>query len=185
MLTATGHVKLVDFGLAKFVIGQTYTCCGTPEYMAPEVIANEGHCRAVDWWGLGVLIFELMTGHPPFEDPDPGKIYQKVALGIDSVYIPPKCLGPVSDLCRALLRNVPVERLPMRKAGIGGIKQHPWYTGFSWDSLADGSMQPPYTPIVNGNKDVHHFAHERGRAPNVELEHKDDHPSWIHGFATA
>merc|ERR1711988_1747413 len=85
LLNETGHIKITDMGLAKFVIGKTYTTCGTPDYFAPEVIASIGHTHAVDWWTLGILMFELMTGHPPFESSDPMKTYQKVMQGIDKV----------------------------------------------------------------------------------------------------
>lgn len=73
-----GARKVTDMGLAKFVIGKTYTTCGTPDYFAPEVIASTGHTHAVDWWMLGVLIFEFMTGSAPFEAPYPMQIYAKV-----------------------------------------------------------------------------------------------------------
>ena len=78
-------------GLAKVCVGKTYTTCGTPDYFAPELIASAGHNHAVDWWALGVLIFELMTGHAPFESPTPMQIYKKVNRGIDKVPFPPKC----------------------------------------------------------------------------------------------
>merc|ERR1712238_380764 len=71
LLTSTGYIKLTDMGLAKFVIGKTYATCGTPDYFAPEIISSIGHTQAVDWWCLGILTFELMTGHPPFESSSP------------------------------------------------------------------------------------------------------------------
>jgi len=85
LLTEKGHIKLTDMGLAKFVIGKTYTTCGTPDYFAPELIASLGHTNAVDWWTLGVLTFELMSGHPPFESAYPMQIYSKVTKGISKV----------------------------------------------------------------------------------------------------
>ena len=80
LLNEKGHLKVTDMGLAKFVIGKTYTTCGTPDYFAPEVIASTGHTHAVDWWMLGVLIFECMTGSAPFEAPYPMQIYAKAPL---------------------------------------------------------------------------------------------------------
>merc|ERR1712166_1337057 len=122
LLTEDGHIKLTDMGLAKFVIGKTYTTCGTPDYFAPELIASSGHTNAVDWWTLGILIFELMSGHPPFESAYPMQIYSKVMKGIGKVVFPPKCNGPVGDLIRDLLKREPSERTAMRPGGVQNLR---------------------------------------------------------------
>jgi protein kinase A len=84
LLDKDGHIKLVDFGFAKRLGSpkaghpvETYTLCGTPEYLAPEVIQNKGHTSAVDWWALGILIFEFLTGYPPFWHQNPMEIYKQ------------------------------------------------------------------------------------------------------------
>merc|ERR1719215_2335758 len=122
LLNEQGHVKLTDMGLAKVLVGKTFTTCGTPDYFAPELIASKGHTHAVDWWTLGVLTFELMSGHPPFESAYPMQIYSKVMKGISKVVFPPKCNGPVGDLIRALLKREPSERLPVRPGGTKNLK---------------------------------------------------------------
>ena len=81
LLDDKGHCKITDMGLAKVVIGKTYTTCGTPDYFAPEVIQQTGMGKGVDWWTLGVLIHELMSGHAPFEANDPMETYQKIVRG--------------------------------------------------------------------------------------------------------
>uniref|UniRef100_H3AHE2 non-specific serine/threonine protein kinase n=1 Tax=Latimeria chalumnae TaxID=7897 RepID=H3AHE2_LATCH len=81
LLDRYGHIKLTDFGFAKKLVDRTWTLCGTPEYLAPEVIQSKGHGRAVDWWALGVLIFEMLSGFPPFFDDNPFGIYQKILAG--------------------------------------------------------------------------------------------------------
>jgi serine/threonine protein kinase len=81
LLDETGYLKLADFGFAKYVQFKTYTLCGTPEYLAPEVILNKGHGRGVDWWTLGILLFEMISGQPPFIDADPLGIYRLVLAG--------------------------------------------------------------------------------------------------------
>jgi len=82
LLDAEGYCKLTDMGLAKFVIGRTYTTCGTPDYFAPEIIQSSGHTNAVDWWTFGILVYELFTGHPPFDGMDPMARYKKILAGI-------------------------------------------------------------------------------------------------------
>ena len=76
-----GYLKLTDFGFAKFCETRTYTLCGTPEYLAPEVLLNKGHGKPVDWWTLGILTYEMIAGIDPFNDEDPMAIYQKILKG--------------------------------------------------------------------------------------------------------
>lgn len=81
LLSCDGNVKLVDFGFAKYVVERTYTLCGTPEYIAPEVLTNLGYGKSVDWWALGIFIFEMLVGHSPFQDSTPFTIYERVLRG--------------------------------------------------------------------------------------------------------
>ena len=78
MVQADGYLKLIDFGFAKVIKKRTYTICGTPEYIAPEILLNEGHGKAVDWWTLGILLYEMLAGYPPFQADDPMDIYRKI-----------------------------------------------------------------------------------------------------------
>ena len=81
LLDEKGYLKLTDFGFAKEVVDRTWTLCGTPEYLAPEIIQSKGHGKAVDWWALGVLTYEMLAGYPPFYDETQFQIYQKILLG--------------------------------------------------------------------------------------------------------
>lgn len=81
LLDSTGYLKITDFGFAKRVAFKTYTLCGTPEYIAPEVLLNKGHGKGVDWWTLGILVYEMLAGQPPFVDDDPMGIYQQILAG--------------------------------------------------------------------------------------------------------
>lgn len=81
LIANDGHLKITDFGFAKKIIDRSFTLCGTPEYLAPEIIMTCGHNHGVDWWALGVLIFEMLAGYPPFYDNNPYDIYRKISIG--------------------------------------------------------------------------------------------------------
>lgn len=184
LLNEDGRVKVTDMGLAKVVLGKTFTTCGTPDYFAPELIASSGHSHAVDWWTLGVLTFELMVGKPPFESAQPMQIYQKVNKGISKVTFPSKCKPHVEDFVKKLCQKNPSERLPMTKGGADNIKNHLWYKGFDWQTFNNLTMEPPYKPSVKSKKDIHNFsAHEDDMPPKVQ--YKDDGSGWEKGFATS
>merc|ERR1711966_167730 len=112
LLDDRGNCKITDMGLAKVVVGKTFTTCGTPDYFAPELIASKGHTHAVDWWTLGILNFELLGGHPPFESASPMQIYQKVTKGINKVSFPKPCKGTVETLIKGNCNADPAARLP-------------------------------------------------------------------------
>jgi len=184
LLNEQGHVKLTDMGLAKVVAGKTYTTCGTPDYFAPELIASKGHNQAVDWWTLGILTFELLSGHPPFESATPMQIYQKVKKGINRVAFPKKCRGVVETLIKGLCNSNAGERLPMKKGGIDNIKQHAFYQGFSWEAMEEFGMLAPYKPVVKDKKDMHNFSAKREDMP-PQLRYTDDKTGWDSNFATS
>lgn len=162
MLSEAGHLKLTDMGLAKKVIGSTYTICGTPEYFAPEVIEGEGHNRGVDWWCLGILIYELMSGGPPFEGNSHADTNVKIKQGFEYV----KLKQPLADkknveavnLIKALLRPESSERLPMLKKGEEQLKNHKWYSGFNWKDFESLKMMPPYVPQCGNATDLRNFS---------------------------
>mmetsp|Transcript_163979 Transcript_163979/g.521323 ORF Transcript_163979/g.521323 Transcript_163979/m.521323 type:complete len:347 (+) Transcript_163979:1358-2398(+) len=184
LLTESGNVKITDMGLAKVVAGKSYTTCGTPDYFAPELVQSAGHTKALDWWTLGVLTFELMVGRPPFESPSPMQIYQKVVRGINRVTFPakvkPSCVNLIKSLCKA----EPSQRLPMTKGGIQNIMDHAWYEGFDWDAMRNMTMQVPYQPQVRNNKDVANFSARKEDMP-PQIPYKDDHSGWDKDFATS
>jgi len=182
LLNSEGHLKLTDMGLAKFVIGRTYTTCGTPDYFAPELIASTGHNRAVDWWTLGVLIFELLSGHPPFESAYPMQIYSKVMKGVQKIPFPQKCQGAAGDLIKALLKKEASERLAMRPGGVDNIKTHKWFANFDWAAMISHDMSPPYVPIVKSPKDMANFSARKEDMPR-QIEYHDDGSGWDKDFA--
>lgn len=140
MLKHTGHAKLTDMGLAKYVIGKTYTTCGTPDYFAPELVQSVGYTNAVDWWSLGILIFELMAGYPPFEAHNTAQTYSKIMKGIGEVSFPVKVRGPVKYLIEGMLKEDPSDRLPMLPKGTRNVTEEKWYEGFDWDAFRKMQM---------------------------------------------
>jgi hypothetical protein len=186
LLTHVGNIKLTDMGLAKFVIGKTFTTCGTPDYFAPELIASQGHTNAVDWWTLGILIFELMSGHPPFESPYPMQIYSKVTKGINKIPMPPKCQGACGELIKALLKSEPAERLPMKPDGTDGIRKHKWYASrdFKWDQMESLTMDVPYKPVVKSKTDIANFSARKEDMPR-QVPYNDPGTGWDSKFATS
>eukprot|EP00928_Gymnodinium_smaydae_P069712 TRINITY_DN5336_c0_g6_i1.p1 TRINITY_DN5336_c0_g6~~TRINITY_DN5336_c0_g6_i1.p1 ORF type:complete len:785 (+),score=123.47 TRINITY_DN5336_c0_g6_i1:60-2414(+) len=182
LLDEVGRLLIADMGLAKCVIGKTYTTCGTPEYFAPELISSKGHTTALDWWTLGILIFELMSGDPPFEGDYPVEIYKKVQRGIDAVAFPKKCKGAVENIIRGLLRQKPEERLPVRAGGLANLQQHQWYRHFDWHSFVDGTLPAPYIPKVQGVKDNTNFLQRK--ADKAPIFTKVDRSGWDNDFAT-
>jgi serine/threonine protein kinase len=125
-------LKLTDFGLSKNnIIGQKdkFTVCGTPEYMAPEIIKKDGHGKAVDWWCLGCLIYELVYGMPPFFVKNRNHMYDKITQ--DEPFYPKNWSKKIRSLLPLLLEKNPEIRL----ANISEIKSHPWFAPIDWEAL--------------------------------------------------
>mmetsp|Transcript_38647 Transcript_38647/g.90823 ORF Transcript_38647/g.90823 Transcript_38647/m.90823 type:complete len:809 (+) Transcript_38647:75-2501(+) len=191
LLNDSGQVKITDMGLAKVVMGKTFTTCGTPEYFAPELIASIGHNQAVDWWALGILLFELMAGHTPFEaskkdkqDSDIMQIFTNIKKGISKVNFPTHFNSKLTDLVVHLCAKEPSQRAPMRKGGLKNLKSHGWYEGFDWDSMINLTMPPPYKPKVKNQTDATHFRVSKEDLP-PQIPYKDDKSGWDKGFATS
>ncbi|CAL1280731.1 unnamed protein product [Larinioides sclopetarius] len=159
LLDSQGYVKLVDFGFAKKLPNgrKTWTFCGTPEYVAPEVILNKGHDTSADFWSLGVLIFELLTGTPPFTAPDPMRTYNIILKGIDLMEFPRTISKNATNLIKRLCRDNPAERIGYQKGGIKELQKHKWFDGFNWDGLKNRNLVPPILPRVRHCVDTSNF----------------------------
>jgi len=155
VLDNKGYLKVTDFGFAKEVTDKTFTLCGTPDYLAPEIVTGQGHGRAVDWWTLGVLIYEMLASFPPFFDDEPIETYRKIIRG--RVKFPRYFTPEARDLIRGLLRNKPVKRLGILKGGADNIRKHGWFYGFNWDKLYKGTLTAPIINKVRNNKDLSNF----------------------------
>ncbi|ODH52047.1 AGC/PKA protein kinase [Paracoccidioides brasiliensis] len=156
LLDAEGHLKLVDFGFAKQLWSrETYTLCGTPEYLAPEVIHNKGHGLAVDWWALGVLIYEFIVGQPPFWDQNPMCIYEQIVQG--RLRFPVNMPSTARDIVTQLCTTNPSERLGYIKGGATRVKQHPFFKDINWDDIYFRRTKGPIVPRVDSPTDTGNF----------------------------
>jgi len=155
LLDRDGNCKVTDFGFAKKVEYRTWTLCGTPEYLAPEIILSKGHGKAVDWWALGILMYEMLAGYPPFYDEDPLGIYQKILEG--KIKFPWHFDRHSKDLIKKLLTADLTKRLGNLKGGAEDIKKHKWFAEIDWQDMLDKKMTPPIKPDVEDDKDTRNF----------------------------
>eukprot|EP00282_Hemiselmis_andersenii_P043019 CAMPEP_0172066180 /NCGR_PEP_ID=MMETSP1043-20130122/11025_1 /TAXON_ID=464988 /ORGANISM="Hemiselmis andersenii, Strain CCMP441" /LENGTH=490 /DNA_ID=CAMNT_0012726325 /DNA_START=273 /DNA_END=1742 /DNA_ORIENTATION=+ len=167
LIDRLGHIRLTDFGLSKDAINtqKTYSMVGSPYYMAPEIILKQGHGKAVDWWSLGILIYEMLTGTLPFYNENTRLAYKKLLT--EELEFPPNVdLSPVSvDLLVKMLARNPSERLGSDVIrggasfdGVFTIMQHDWFAGVDFDKVLAMEVPPPFAPKVKGIMDVSHFS---------------------------
>lgn len=160
LLSENGYMKLTDFGFAKKMTerGKTFTFAGTPEYVAPEIVLSRGHDRAVDYWTLGIFIYEMLSGKTPFwsGNGNDRKTYTKILEGIDKAdfsNISFKARNLVEKLCRP----IPSNRLGMQNAGIKDIKNHTWYLGFDWEKFGKCEMYSPFRLTLKSVTDTRYI----------------------------
>ncbi|XP_040176768.1 ribosomal protein S6 kinase beta-2 isoform X2 [Rana temporaria] len=158
MLGVHGHIKLTDFGMCKESIhgdSVTHTFCGTVEYMAPEILAHKGHNRAVDWWSLGILLYDMLTGSPPFTGNNRKKIIDKILKG--KPYFPPYLTPDASELLKKLFKKNPAQRLGSGPSDVAEIQKHRFFRHIQWDDLLHCRIEPPYKPYLLSEDDASHF----------------------------
>ncbi|ESN99810.1 hypothetical protein HELRODRAFT_84000, partial [Helobdella robusta] len=155
LLDKRGHLKITDFGFAKKLDDRSWTLCGTPEYLAPELIQNKGHNKAVDWWALGILIYEMLAGYPPFYDETAMGIYQKILSGI--IEWPKHFDFAAKDIIRKLLAQDRTRRLGNMKNGANDVKNHKWFKNLNWTNVYEKKLEPPIVPRIRHLGDTRNF----------------------------
>ncbi|KAI8063482.1 kinase-like domain-containing protein [Gongronella butleri] len=155
LLDLQGNIKIIDFGFAKHVPDVTWTLCGTPDYLSPEVINSKGYSKAVDWWSLGVLIYEMLAGQTPFYDEDQLKLFEKILEG--KIRYPSHFDEAAVSLVSKLLTADLSKRYGNLKRGSDDIKEHPWFHGVDFELLLAKQIRAPYIPHLRGDGDASHF----------------------------
>ncbi|XP_058124788.1 serine/threonine-protein kinase N [Anopheles ziemanni] len=161
LLDTEGYVKIADFGLCKEGMGfgdRTGTFCGTPEFLAPEVLTETSYTRAVDWWGLGVLIFEMLVGESPFPGDDEEEVFDSIVN--DEVRYPRFLSLEAIAIMRRLLRKNPERRLGSSERDAEDVKRQAFFRNIGWDDLLLRKVKPPFVPTIRSPEDVSNFDEE-------------------------
>jgi serine/threonine protein kinase len=152
LIDLNGYIKLTDFGFSKYIKDRTYTLCGTPGYMAPEIISNKGHGKSVDWWAVGILIYEMNAGIDPFNDEDPIFLFQKILKA--KINFPLSFDSNAKSLVKHLCKLDLGERYGNLKGGVEDIKKHRFFNEINWDMLISYKLKAPYIPIESDNPNI-------------------------------
>ncbi|EGR27059.1 protein kinase domain protein [Ichthyophthirius multifiliis] len=160
LIDSEGYIKLTDFGLSKMDITHekaAISFCGTPEYLSPEIILQQGHGKASDWWTLGNIIYEMIIGTLPFYDINRYVLFENIKTKPFKEH--EKIQGNLKNLIEGLLQKNPEKRLGSIN-GAQDIINHPWFSDLNWDHLRERIIQPPFKPKLENSVDVSYIAQE-------------------------
>lgn len=155
LLGEDGHIKLTDFGLSKFIMPKkeekAFTICGTPEYLAPEIIIGKGYDKSVDWWSLGALLYEMLSGFSPFRITDNTDDRLDLKIYTKKIRMQPYFSEEAKSFIQALLTVNPKERLGSGVNGSSDVKSHSFFKGIDWNAYMNKTLTPPFIPRINNN----------------------------------
>ncbi|TYI35754.1 hypothetical protein ES332_A03G098100v1 [Gossypium tomentosum] len=151
------QVMLTDFGLAKEIdeSSRSNSMCGTTEYMAPEILQSKGHNKDADWWSVGILLYEMLTGQPPYTHANRQKLQQRIIQ--EKLKLPPFLTTEAHSLLKGLLQKEPPRRLGSGPGGGDEIKKHKWFWSINWKKLEAREIQPKFKPDVSGKECTANF----------------------------
>jgi protein kinase A len=158
LIDNNGYCIMVDLGFAKVVVDKTYTLCGTPEYLAPEIIMLTGHDKGVDYWSLGVLIYEMLVGRSPFYlyGTDQVSLFKRIVT-VDYSFPADLVNADAKDLIKKLLTRRHAARLGSLSGGHNGVREHPWFASLDFKKLNNFEVPAPWVPEIRDPFDVSHF----------------------------
>lgn len=177
LIDAEGHVKLTDFGLSKSDLqrnnNMTDSFCGTTEYLAPEIIKDKQYGYSVDWYSLGLVMYEMMTGQNPFKTQRESTFVDQMNMILTADIKMPSYMTPLAaDLCTKLLIKNPKNRIGCGEQGVEEIKAHPWFSEISWPALLRREVVPPYKPNVKGTDDIGYIDEEFLQEPVTDTPYE-------------
>jgi protein-serine/threonine kinase len=161
LIDKDGYIKITDFGLSKQNILDNHSAnsfCGTPEYLAPEIILNKGHGKAVDWWSLGAIVYEMLTGLPPFYSKDKEKLFNNIKNG--NLKFPNYLSANSIHFLKSIFVEDPDFRLGSGLSGTDEIKNHVFFKELDWDLLLNKKIKPPFIPRIQSNEDTKYIDNE-------------------------
>ncbi|KAM3141821.1 hypothetical protein pb186bvf_006143 [Paramecium bursaria] len=156
LIDAQGYIRITDFGLSKKNVKgakDAQSVCGTPEYLAPEILFKQGHGKPVDWWTLGAILYEMLTGLPPFYTQNREDLFESIKFA--QLKYPPSLTPAAKSLLEGLFHKNPEKRLGTK--GAQEIKDHPWFLNVNWDTLLKKAYKPPFVPLIKSDIDVSNF----------------------------
>jgi cGMP-dependent protein kinase len=184
LIDADGYIKVTDFGFAKRVdTAKTWTLCGTPDYLAPELVGGKGHNKGVDWWTLGILIWEMLAGQPPYYDDDQMRTYKKIVSDEPLQFPAENFTDEAKSILRKLLKKKPTQRLGVVKGGASLVKKHRWFNDLgknAWTNLVNKEIPAPSKPDIADSSDLNNF--EEVEEDDAVEPYIDDGTDWDAAF---
>lgn len=153
LIDKDGYIKLTDMGCCKYITGRTYSFCGTPEYLAPEVVLMKGYGKSVDWWSFGVLLYEMCAGYSPFRSSSVMRTFNNICNA--KLYPPRRFSMELIDLLKNLLQVDLTRRLGNMSQGVLDIKKHSWFKNIDFNALYRKTLAAPVKPAVTSTISSH------------------------------